>query len=519
LAALVLTLVFGLALVTSLWRKAERHADEANRTLGQARESLAMYTAIADKIFADPHLVSKEDRETLLRAQELQLSLLEKLNDPEELQRAAWRALQLANGLYRLGEYNFAVTVGRRAADSLRRVSEEHPERPDWTYDEIQGRWAIACFLIGAGAGEEGFATHAEALRDCEALVRRHPNNFRYRISLAAYQARHAHQCAKRGRAEEAERLFHTALEAERRLLARQPGSKERYIALTTAVYWYGEFLLKHHRDPERYLRSYQELIDLCEKVRRDRREDWSDLVGPLLKGYAPVAQAHHHAGRTREAMEVWKRSAALTREMAACGRKEFERIHVHGLYEPASYLWLTDPAEGEAKLGEAITRWEEVVTAHGGAPVLRAALAEMLLTCPARRLRDVKRALALARQAVDVDPASSHLRGSLGRCLCAAGHFAEARAELEACLAKMSADEELGRGRYRAYLAIAKWHLGERDSAKGDLEAANRARQADWFHKPWDWEELDEARRLIHGASPPHREPLKAPAAAPGSR
>jgi tetratricopeptide (TPR) repeat protein len=90
--------------------------------------------------------------------------------------------------------------------------------------------------------------------------------------------------------------------------------------------------------------------------------------------------------------------------------------------------------------------------------------LAWLLATCPDLKFRNPGRALALARKAVELEPAHAGFWNTLGVACRRAGDDRGAIAALEK-------SEELGHGTdfgFNAFfLAMARWQLGERDLAR----------------------------------------------------
>lgn len=83
----------------------------------------------------------------------------------------------------------------------------------------------------------------------------------------------------------------------------------------------------------------------------------------------------------------------------------------------------------------------------------------------------DCSAALPLLDQAKAIDPAGDDATALMaGRCLISQERFAEAKPVLERAVA-----HDANSGDARLALGVAKYHLGEKDSARGDLEAAQR--------------------------------------------
>jgi uncharacterized protein HemY len=103
--------------------------------------------------------------------------------------------------------------------------------------------------------------------------------------------------------------------------------------------------------------------------------------------------------------------------------------------------------------------------------------LAWLLATAPDTKLRDPRRAVELAKGAVEKSPKSSAYRGTLGTARYRAGDWKAASADLEQAIRLGKADNS--KNAFNGFfLAMAHWQLGDKDKARA------------WFDKSLAWME-----------------------------
>ena len=512
IALLVAVALGSFTAITLLWRsavnseaQARAHAQAAEQRNKTAREALRMYTTAANKLFRTPDAVTPEEREALARALELYEQVLTEAEggDPDEEHAAAYATLQLANGMYNLGEYEVSARTAGRAVAVLNRLKDAHPDRARYAFHYAEGCAQRAGAVERMGRAAEGAALRREAIRVGELLVALHPDKIGYRGSLASFRANLGRVLLARGALDEAEPLLAAATADSRALLAEQPDFWARYSYFAGASHSYATLVLRRDGDVDRYLALQRELMDLIDRTRRERPADWHALAAHTVHAYQAAAVVLDRAGRTPEAREVLARGAAVAGEIARRNPADIDAIQRHSylLFLDAACGWPADPGAG-ARFRAAVGALDSV-GGDGGA-ALAESRALLLATCPDPAVRDVCRAVELARRAAAESP--RRLGGRvLGICLCEAGDYPTAAAELGAYL-EAAGTARAETDRERLYRAIADWHTGRKDAARAELADVSARMRAAWDSPRTTWDLHDRAWRVVHGSAPPPR-------------
>jgi tetratricopeptide (TPR) repeat protein len=197
-------------------------------------------------------------------------------------------------------------------------------------------------------------------------------------------------------------------------------------------------------------------------------------LFGPehpeTLGAMGNLAISYFAAGRRGEALKLREEVLTLSRK-------------VSGPEHPETLGAMQNLAFSYADVGrrdEALKLQEEVLALfrkvlgpeHPATLGSMANLAWSLATCPDAAQRDPKRAVELAAQAAKLDPKEANIIGTLGTAQYRAGDHAAAIASLEKALS-LRKDEKVGGAYNGLFLAMARWHTGDKDTARKDYERA----------------------------------------------
>jgi tetratricopeptide (TPR) repeat protein len=164
-------------------------------------------------------------------------------------------------------------------------------------------------------------------------------------------------------------------------------------------------------------------------------------------------------------------------------------------------------PAEAEAKFRRAIALLEKLAAQRPTAATYPRQLAWLLATCPHPQVRDPRRAVALARQAVERSPQDASAWSVLGVAQGRAGDWAAALASLQKAVALPGGGDATD----GFWLALAHAHLDHPDQARESYRGAVRWMEA---NRPRDAELQRlraEVERLLSSAASADR-PSKLP-------
>ncbi|MGE3819878.1 MAG: protein kinase [Isosphaeraceae bacterium] len=464
-AGSLLLLLTALTLVTFFWQRSE---DQKSTTLDFA----ALAAEATSKLFLHPDLVSEADRAAIARQAEILERISDMARSPEEERRFAYASLQLANGLYELGETDRSARATGEAMRRLRRLAES-PGNHQRTarYHYAQGCIQLAALAERQGRADEELRRYEEAVAVAEGLARDYPGVDAYLGELAIFQERLAVAYADRGRDDPAETLLKWSLAGNRKMVHRYPHDPGRYGYYHDVNIRYGALLIRRRRDAERYLALARERMDLCEAARRQK--EWH-LIAPKLLHLQPIAVLDR-LGEKSEASRLLAQGLTIWRELAARtplpprDREEYARW----LDADGHRRWPSDPDAAGRSFREAVGVLTTMTAGPDGTASDRA-LAEVLLLRPDPGGRDVEKALVHLRR-TPADPAS--LQHLFGIARFESGDFPTARDELQRFVDSAGPSRAI---LARTYLAMTYARLGDRERAVRELETARRAVDAD---------------------------------------
>jgi eukaryotic-like serine/threonine-protein kinase len=167
------------------------------------------------------------------------------------------------------------------------------------------------------------------------------------------------------------------------------------------------------------------------------------------------VAKAKEALGRSAG---IWERLAAES-EVKAPYRQELDRVHyLRGLLCTSN----KEPGEARAAYRAGIEQLDQCLSDDADGKIANN-LAWRLVDCPDTSLRDIPRALSLARQAVATKPGEGNFWNTLGVALYRNGDF---RAAKDAFARSMELNG--GDAHDWFFLAMACWRLSEKSQARG---------------------------------------------------
>lgn len=471
--------------------EAERHAEATRQSRIAARKTLVLYAKTTIRFFRTPESMTAEEIDALRKANiEAEEVLSAPTGDPQEEHDAAYALLQLADSLKLICDFDTSLRLCRTGLGALKRLAEEHPDRLRFAFDYSQGCSQLSGVLQSIGKPVEAEAMTREAIRVGERVQARKPDNDECGGAVASYRSHLAIILTTRGEYAAAEPLFETALVETRRLYAKYPDDPLRREFARAVLLGQADLSFARDRSIDGYVEYARFGLSL---VRANRgsylRPNWSPVLASAVNTSDPVA-ALDHVGRRREG------DALVAEGLAAA-----ESLFAEAPTDLLAKLTLADQRVASAKRQEnaetardlfrrAVQTFEEM-QGTSCEPIANERLVELWATCFDATLRDTRRALTFARR----EPKLQHL---LGLALYADGRYDEARE----VLAKNTSDAR--QIRRRSYLILTLMKLGEKDSARKELDCLTddlrTATRLSWHELP-DWATVWNG---VHQTEPP---------------
>jgi serine/threonine protein kinase/tetratricopeptide (TPR) repeat protein len=325
----------------------------------------------------------------------------------------------------RLGEGERSYRQGLALAE---RLAADFPQ--ELRYQRLV---ATLCINLGTLLHKSGRLQELEVLerraRDLMArLAETHPHDARARADLALANGNLAGTHIEMGRREEAERELRAAIQFSLERSAEHPDSRQYRHSLAKKYMGLSELLLALGGLQEAEESSRKALALEEELVKEFPNIFWySEAVGSAEEILGRILKA---AGRLGEAEQTFRRSLAIAEKMVADMPSRTDGLPelawVQG--DLGECLWETGRAsESRTFFQRARETWEKMIVMSPDSAVSRCVFALLLADCPDPQLRDLARAVKLAREAVDRSP---HMVGAwevLGVALYRAGAANEA--------------------------------------------------------------------------------------------
>jgi serine/threonine protein kinase/tetratricopeptide (TPR) repeat protein len=425
-----------------------------------------------------------EEAETLFRQAQALLRQLA-ADFPERAHRAKLAqahhdlgALLASTGRHREAEaaYREEVALGEQLVGGF-------PAVPDYRQDLAADYTDLGKLLTESGRSQEAELAFARELALAEKLVADFPAMPGVQETLAAVH--HNLGILREGafRLREAEQAYRLAVELRRRLANNIPHAPEYRLGLAEAYHNLGSVL--HNTDrPDEAEHAYRAAVALLEKLVADfpTRPAYRDRLATV---HLSLGLLLHETGRPRKAEAAYRQALALGGPITAPSQPASERAR-----------WLADshsrlgavlsqtgrPAEAEAAYRRARHLAERLAADFPDRADDQHRLAGLLAGCPMVSLRDAPRAVGHAWRAVELAPHQGPYWTTLGMAHGRAGDWKAAAPALDKAMRLRSG----GDSREWFYLAMARWHLDDKEQARQWYERA-----VGWMekHKPLDEE------------------------------
>jgi serine/threonine-protein kinase len=372
-AAAVLVALLSLGVGTALLSAANAELHKANQSEAEARRKASerflqarkavddFYTDVSD----NPRLLRKAPgtqklrQELLRRAKDYYEGFLKEQGDEPELRRATAMAYsRLASITLMLSPGPKAVDLGLQALDLLARLTEDHPENPDYAYDLAGAHVRLGYLFRTVGQPEEALRAFEQARDLFDRLAQTHPDLSTGAVERARTHSHLGNAYRAAGRVAEARRSFQQALDLWKQLLQNQPTSPEYTSGMAATYQSFGLLYLATHQPAEAIsvhevardlwlqvvrdhddvpdyshglvdtcvnlgntymatgkddlaLRAYQQAHDVQQKLVRDN-PDVPDYVESLAATYSSLANLHYTCGRRVEALQGFEQARLL---------------------------------------------------------------------------------------------------------------------------------------------------------------------------------------------------------------
>jgi tetratricopeptide (TPR) repeat protein len=369
-----------------------------------------------------------EEAETTIREA---LTMMEKFRaaDPEDARLLRGLSLtcnSLSGVLTTMGQLDKAEEMRRRAVDAAQILVSKFPESSEYVHGLGHERLSLGVLLQKKVQFPDAQEQYQAALDLFAKVSADYPKTTQFRASLAEAQTNLAGLLRDTGKPEEAEPLYRQAYQNWTTLVAEAPSQPRYPSVLDWTLHMLVELLRKQGKPEEaesvysHYVQFYKKLVvDLSKDPQHQGPQAAAHLtLSRLLRKSGRIAEAEQHE---RQALEL---SAALSEE--------------------------TTPAN------------------------LRL-MAWLLVTDRDEQRRDPRRAVGLARRAVELQPQNAQFWNTLGAAHYRAGNSADAIAAL-----KRSMDlRQSGNAFDRFFLAMAHRQLGDkREAGKWYQLAIERSEQ-----------------------------------------
>jgi tetratricopeptide (TPR) repeat protein len=383
-------------------------------------------------------------------------------SNPRHRRGIAYTCASLAGMLAKAGRPQEAEEARRRAVQIMEKLVSEFPNNPECLHSLAYNRFMLGLALRAKKQFLDAQKEFQTAIELNARAVADYPKMTQFRASLARSQFNLARLLRDTGRPQEAEPLYRQALENRMQLVAEAP-------LHSTELHW-----------------AFRNLVDLLQKM--DKPQEAETVSRQYLQFYEKLAADFPKEPRYQELLAGAHLN--LGRLLRATGRRDEAEQHyrqVLGFYETypehkdpqnlrgAALFDLALVLSQSGQTQKAAEIYDQLLKIKPASAVACNNLAWMLATCPEEKLRNPRRAVELAKKAVELDPKSRFVWNTLGAAQYRAGDW-------QAALQALEKSMELGKGGDAFdwfFLAMAHWQLGEKGKAR---EFYDRAVQ--WMDK-----------------------------------
>jgi tetratricopeptide (TPR) repeat protein len=354
-----------------------------------------------------------------------------------------------------------------------KKLAANFPDRPHVRAEVASKLLSVGvAYTIGGHGAKEGERYIREGLAALEQIHKEAPDDPVVLLNLSRAHHWLGYSLRDSGRLKEAEAEWRRELA----IRAKMPRPEPFFDSMTKA--YLADILRRTGRSGEA-LPLVNEVIAYREKVLDDFPNDYQTWRRLGIE-YELLGECLAAVGRTDETERALRRSLEVTKKLVTDFRGAPATTTRYSLawrhYNLG--LFLQDAgktAEAAALFRQAQRLFEECAAILPEGPSRTHALAWFLADCPAKQFRDPKRAVELAKKALQMNPQSGRYWGSLAVAQARAGQWQEAD---ESGRKSMELSPE-GDGHLWFVLAMARWHLGNKQEALKSYDQAVR-----WMEK-----------------------------------
>jgi serine/threonine protein kinase len=477
-AVLVLIVVAVAATVSSvlIWRfyRSEavqrQRAEEQKRYARQAVDD--MYTQVAEQLLARTGLTDVEHDFILKALRYYEQFAQDSSNEPVERGARGEAYLRAGDICQKLQQYEKGLENYRKATAIYEELSAQFPDNPDYQHSLARRCYGeMARLLIGTDRAEaERLSRRAIVL--AENLVDKHPERGLYRVSLARILGRLSSKMQSEYRYQEAEPIMRRAIEILEPLMRVQSPDTDALRVMANSQNLLASMLSAQCRfqemlDPVRASVHYWEKMmgnpsSAPEYEHQMQPFDW--LLSALT--YMTLADAFTRAEDFANAAVALRRAEAILEKLTA----DFPKVPSYPenltlVYEKRGVLAeaMQQPQEAQEEYRRAIDITEKTLAAFPHMAGHRHYLARLLVHAPYPALRNPRRAIQLATDAMDALRERPFLWNTLGIAHFQLGGWKEAAASFE----KAAQFSHGGTTETWYYLAMTYAKMGDRSKAE----------------------------------------------------
>ena len=557
---MLVTVAGGLLLANNLKMQEERKRTEAETQRAEAnfkkaREAVdRMFTRAASELADKPHM-EKIRRALLEDALEFYQSFLDqKGDDPTIRQETARAYLRVGNIRHELGDIAEADKALKKGVEDLRTLSNEYPSNVSYRLDLAGGLGALAYLHLWSGGG---VTFRQQEVTLYEQLTIDYPDEPRYLAALADAQIALGNAFSVTGRQNRAEKFLRESVSTWRNLEKEFPEHPYSISRQAASYHWLGALLLwqnveeaepllrramqqreklvadhpsrsgyranlAHTKTHYGILRQYQGKLDEAIKLygeaielRKGVLDDFpSTLEHRRRLGdiYQRLSEALSLSGKQQESLEAIRKSLHHL-EYWAKSKPEYARVVGRVHYRIGIALYdLGRVSEAAEAFLMAQTILHDCIEKTDGQHQAMSDLALLYGTCPLHQFRDGKRAVELAKMAVQ-DKSESPLHWGV---LAAAHLEADNWPEVIITLRQMPIEESRWNARDWFCLAISHWKLDRKEQAHRSYQKGMAWMKKHPFTNPEFPRFRDEAAEVLGIEKPTAPEKEKEPLAKP---